>query len=450
MKSPPSLVWIVRLIAAAALALASTTPATAADSVAVVDVRLVDGLGGPPQENRTILIADGRIVAVTPAESPAPKGYRRIDGRGRTLLPGLWDMHVHTLWAEEIPEAFLPRFVGWGVTTVRDMGGDDVGAAAGAAFATAHPDRSPRIYRAGRVLDGPAPVDPSISIAVATPQDARAAVARLAEGGADFVKVYTLLPREAFLAAGDEARRRGLKLVGHLPSTASVDDAIAAGMSDIEHMVAETGGYCPSTDRLACEPVFDKLIAADIAQTPTLLPRLRRADGADHPEWGDDPDLVGLPASVRDYWLGDLRNRRAAAPELTSSRKADFVHETWMASRLIDKGARILAGSDAGTPFSYPGRSLHEELALLVAAGMSPGEAIAAATSGAATFMGAGGRSGRVAPGYDADLILVDGDPTADIGALRTIVLVIRSGVVLDAATLKEMREGDPVDRRSR
>lgn len=433
---------IVRALVGIVLVLAAPAVARAADGVAIVGVSVVDGSGGAAARNRTVLVAGGRIVAVRPAWRGVPDGYRQISGRGRTVLPGLWDMHVHTLSGPEIPEAFFPRFLAWGVTTVRDMGGNEAGSAAAAAFSARHPGRSPRVYRPGRILDGPDPVDPLISIAVATPEEARTAVARLAAEGVDFIKVYTLLPHEAFLAAGDEARRRGLRLVGHLPWKSTVDDAVAIGMADIEHMVAETGGYCPADNRPACEPLFDKLLRAGIAQEPTLLPRFRRAGEAGHPEWGEDPALAAMPASVRDYWLGDLRAKRAAPEALSARRLADFAHERWMAARLIERGATILVGSDAGTPFSWPGRSLHEELELLVAEGLSPSRAIAAATSGAAAFMGAGDHSGRIAAGYDADLLIVEGDPTKDIGALRRIAVVIKGGVVLDRPMLDVMREG--------
>lgn len=429
----PFLVLLLGLVAGPA----APGPARA-ERLAFVDISVLDGTGAPPALHRTVLVADGRIVAVTGLERPPP-GYRRIDGRGRTILPGLWDMHVHSLWSSEVPGAFFPRFVAYGVTTVRDMGGNEAGFEAALAVTAAHPAWSPRVYRAGRILDGPEPVDPSISMAVTTPGDAIAAVDQLADQGVDFIKVYTLLPRDAFLAAGRRAGERGLPVVGHLPATATVDDAISIQMADIEHMQAEIGGYCPKVDRQACEPVFSRLIAAGVAQSPTLLPRYRRAYAATHPGWGRDPELARLPPSVVNYWQDDLADKLAAPAELVARRMSDYDHEVWMAGRLIRKRAPLLAGSDTGTPFAWPGLSLHEELALLVKAGLAPGEAIAIATGGAARFMGAGGHSGRIAPGYDADLVLVEGDPSRDIADLRRIVAVVRGGVFLDRATLARM-----------
>lgn len=405
------------------------------ERLAFVDVNVIDGTSHAPEQHRTVLVAKGKIVAVTSASRRAPWGYRQIDGRGRTLLPGLWDMHVHSEWLPDVPAAFFPRFVAYGVTTVRDMGGNEAGYAAARAFAAAHPDQSPNVYRAGRILDGPEPVDPTISIAVGTPQEAVAAVDRLADEGVDFIKVYTLLPRDAFLAAGRRAAERNLSIVGHLPAEATIEDALTVHMATIEHMQAEIGGFCPESDEATCDPIFDRLICCT-AQTPTLLPRYRRAYAATSPEWGEDPELARLPAAVRDYWLADLRDKLTASAERSARRRKDYDHEVWMAARLNAKGATMLAGSDAGTPFSWPGRSLHEELRLLVKAGMTPSRAISIATWGGALVMGAGQHSGRIFKGYDADLLLVEGDPSRNIADLGQILMVVRNGKLLDRSTL--------------
>lgn len=405
------------------------------ERLAFIDISVIDGTGSAPEPHRTVLVANGKIVAVTDATRRPPRGYRHIDGRGRTLLPGLWDMHVHSEWSPDVPAAFFPRFVAYGVTTVRDMGGNEAGYAAARAFAAAHPDQSPKVYRAGRILDGPEPVDPTISIAVGTPQEAVAAVDRLADEGVDFIKVYTLLPRDAFLAAGRRAAERNLPIAGHLPADATIDDALSVHMATIEHMQAEIGGFCPRSDAATCDPIFDRLICC-IAQTPTLLPRFRRAYAATNPDWATDPELARLPGAVRDYWLADLRDKLAAPAELSARRRKDYDHEVWMAARLNARGATMLAGSDTGTPFSWPGRSLHEELRLLVEAGMTPSRAISIATWGGALMMGAGLHSGRIFKGYDADLLMVEGDPSRDIGDLRRILVVVRNGKLLDRPTL--------------
>jgi imidazolonepropionase-like amidohydrolase len=429
-------VLLAALIAGPALAAPPSGP------LAIVDVGVIDGTGAPRQPHRTVLVRDGRIQAVKPAGAPVPKGYRRIDGRGMTLIPGLWDMHVHSLWDPSAPKVFLPRFVAYGVTSVRDMGGNEAGWRAGRDFMADSPDWAPRLYAAGMILDGPRPVQAEVSIAVADAAEARAAVDQLADEGADFIKVYTLLPREAFLAAADEARKRGLRIVGHLPASVSVDEAIAAGMSDIEHMVAETGGYCPRDNEAACGPIFVRLAAARIAQTPTLRVRQVRATLADPLGWASDPDLALMPAVVRRDWLAELAGRDPAKVELNARRKADFAHEDWMATGLIRAGAPILVGTDSGTSFVYPGRSLHEELMLLCQAGLTPLQAIAAATGQAADFMGA--NSGYVLPGRDADLVLLAADPSREIANTRRIVAVVRLGVLHDRAELDKVLARKP------
>ena len=432
------------LAAALALCLAAAGPVPL-EGLAIVDVAVIDGTGAAPVLHRTVLVESGRIKAVTAADRPPPGRYRRIDGRGRTLIPGLWDMHVHALWDEAAPAAFFPRFVANGVTTVRDMGGNEAGERAAAEFAASRRAWSPVVFRSGRILDGPAPVDPSVSIAVSSPAEARAAVDRLADSGVHFIKVYTLLSRDAFLAAAARARERNLPVAGHLPTEVTIEDAAVAGMASIEHMQAEIGGYCPASDEAACGPIFSRLAAVGIAQTPTLIARYHRGHGAAHPEWSGEPEFALMPKIVRDYWRSALDAWVAAPPERALARLRDFEHEQRMAAWLAASDAVVLVGSDTGTPFAYPGRSLHEELELLVGAGMTPLEVISAATWGAARFMGAGERSGRIAPGYDADLVLLDADPSADIRATRRIRAVVRAGVLHDRAALNRvLAEGRP------
>ncbi len=434
----------MRLWLALLLVLALGGQARAADRWALVDVTVIDGTGSAADPHRTILIEGERIVAVTSARRRLPAGVRRVQGRGLTVIPGLWDMHVHTLAGADMPPVFLPRFVAWGVTTVRDMGGDEAGWASARAFMAKRPDWTPRIYRPGRILDGPKPVQADVSIAVSTPDEARAAVDRMAGEGADFIKVYTLLPPDAFRAVVAEARLRGLRVAGHLPFGVSVEDAIAAPMLSIEHMVAETGGLCPADQPSACAPIFARLAEARLAQTPTLDVLSHGAQAADHPEWALDPELKLMPPAVRADWLDELERRRTAPSATKERRKAAWAHDLWMAKGLIAAHVPVLAGTDTGTLFVYPGRSLHEELALLVEAGLSPLQAISAASWRAATLMGAGDRSGRIAPGFAADLVLLSADPSRNIANTRRIRAVVKSGRLHDRRALDRVLRGEP------
>jgi imidazolonepropionase-like amidohydrolase len=401
--------------------------AQAASRLALMDVTVIDGTGSQPEPHRTVLIEGERIVAVTPSGQAPPRGFRRINLAGKFVIPGLWDMHVHTLWSDEVPRVFLPRFVAYGVTTVRDMGGNEAGWAAARRVIAERPAWTPRIYRAGPILDGPEPVDPRVSIAVADAASGRAAVDLLAGQGVDFIKVYTLLPPEAFRAVAERSRELGLRVAGHIPFGATLDDVIAARMASIEHVNAELGGYCAKDDHPACPQAFQRLIAAGVVQTPTLLVRERRAYAGDNPGWVQDPEFRAMPAGVRAEWSSSLAAYLGASADRRQSRKSDFEHERWMTSQLIAAGAAVLVGTDTGTAFAYPGRSIHEELGLLVDAGLSPLQAIAAATGASARFMG-DERGGRIDAGFAADLVVLDADPSIDIRNTRRIRAVVRAG----------------------
>jgi imidazolonepropionase-like amidohydrolase len=367
-----------------------------------------------------------------------PAGARVLDAQGAYAVPGLWDMHVHALWDTAVAERFLPAFVAHGVTGIRDMGGSlEVlrharGRIAGGGLT------APRIVAAGAVLDGPEPVDPSISLRVSTPAEARAAVDSLDRAGADFVKVYTLMPPDLFQAAAARARELGMPVAGHVPGEVDPRDAARAGMRTMEHMRAELGGYCTRATQPACDSIVPVLRERGVWQTPTLLPRWFRGhmDSVDL----SDPRLAGLPPVVRDYWLAE-HGQKLAQRSADDWRRLRGEHdeERWLAGYLQQSGLALLAGSDAGVPFVHPGGGLHEELAMLVEAGLTPMQALQAATRNAAQALAADSL-GTLEPGKVADVVLLAANPLDDIRNTRRVVAVVLGGRVLDRAALDAMR----------
>ncbi len=417
---------------------AQPAPVTLIRRASVVDVA-----DGRILRDHAVLVRGDRIERVGPdalVSVDASPAAIRIDAGGRYLIPGLWDMHVHALWDPIVTTTVLPSLLTQGITGVRDMGGTlDVLALVRAQLA-AGTLRTPQIVSAGPILDGPAPVDPSVSIAVTTEADAVAAVGRLAHAHVDFIKVYTLLPASAFRAVMAEASRRGLRVSGHVPADISPIEAAEAGMQSIEHMRAELGGYCTRATEAACAPVIAAFRAHGTWQVPTLAVRRARAY-LDEPARATDPRLAGEPRALRDAWLA-TRQRRIAQKGESGFRtmRAEFDNERWLAGHLHRSGVPLLAGSDAGADFSYHGYGLHDELAELVTAGLSPLEALQAATIRAATFLGRQGRTGEVRAGADADLVLLDDNPLADIGAVSRIRGVMTRGAWLPRAELDRMR----------
>jgi imidazolonepropionase-like amidohydrolase len=224
-------------------------------SVIIENFTIVDVTGGPLQLHRTVIVEDNHIQGIYQVPPPS-KAATRIDGTGKFLIPGLWDMHVHTVFGDWFPhgkEIALPLFIANGVTGVRDMGGE-LGVlqqwrkeiAAGTLL-------GPRMVIAGPMLDGPQPRFPS-SIAIATPADGRRAVNDLKRRGVDFIKLQSLIPRDAVFAIADEARKQGIPFVGHVPDSIRASEASNAGQKSFEHLIGIFEGSSPLEDEFLKGP----------------------------------------------------------------------------------------------------------------------------------------------------------------------------------------------------
>jgi hypothetical protein len=449
-----------------------------ATAIAIADVTVVDATGSAPLPHMTVIIKGDRIDAIRPAAAAdVSERVRVVDGAGRFLIPGLWDAHVHTFVFPWQPEVYLPLLVANGVTGLRDMGGafpmdaiDEVGAAIGVSERV-----GPRIV-AGKMVDGPTPVWP-FALRAGTAAEGRQAVAAIAEAGADFAKVYTLLPREAFFAIADAANEANLPFAGHVPITVTAAEASEAGQRTIEHYTDSMLPYC-STDEEALlaelraaasgpEPVqtyaatffaalprmletFDPGKAAVLAGrfaanqtwfTPTLVIG-RNAALAGDPALLADSRLRHLPPQVVASWQPQADADQAASPGVDPAiarRSLEVGAEITLAMQRA--GAPVLAGTDLGLPYVLPGFSLHDELALLVDAGLEPLAAIQAATRDAAHAVGRDDL-GTIEPGKLADLVLLNADPLADIANTTRIGAVVANGRLLDQPTLGRLLPG--------
>lgn len=413
-----------------------------AEQVVIRDVTVVDVRSGALLPQRTVMVVGSRIAEVGPAVGTAvPKDARVIEGAGLFLIPGLWDMHSHSLWSMEAVRSFLPVYVAQGVTGIRDMGGRlDVLADYRAAMKQGHVPW-PRVIAAGQVLDGPEPVQAEISIAVTDARSAIAAVDSLKVAGADFVKVYTLLGREAYFAAVDEARRVGLPVSGHLPAAITAEEAVLAGQTSIEHLRDEL-------EPLLCSPLKpdDCVRLAALMrehhtwQVPTLV-ALRNKANFDDPALDSDPRRRFLPAALRAEWSAERNAKLERGGDYLARKRAWYADEIWVARTLVREKVPMLAGSDAGVAFSYPGFGLHDELALLVEIGMTPLEALRAATWSPAVFLGERASMGAIEVGRTADMVLLRENPLADIRATRAIEAVVLRGRVFDRQDLRDLLE---------
>ena len=403
------------------------------ETLAIVGVTVIDTSGGRATTNRTVTIRDG-IIASVAANDVVPPGARRVDGRGRFLIPGLWDMHTHH---QLTGEASLPIYVANGVTGTRDMGGD---------LETILPLRQrtqagqllgPRIIAAGPILDNRPPEWP-LRLTVRTADDGRNAVRSLKSRGVDFIKVHDATPVEAYLAIAEEAKRQNLVLAGHLPRGITVEQAVSAGQRSIEHLASLRlvnqclGGQPYSEER--CRSLFDDLAKSGIWQTPTLV-NWRKMFTLDTPDGNPDQDHVAyLSPGFRDFLS---INRQMS--NLTPQRVRDMIGASETAAKATSgmqkAGVGILAGCDG----MVPGFCLHDELALMVEGGMSAAAALQTATVNPAKYLGLEKTFGSVEVGKTADLVLLDGNPLEDIANIRRTRAVVLDGRYFDRPALDEL-----------
>jgi imidazolonepropionase-like amidohydrolase len=384
-------------------------------TIFITHVNLIDGAGESEQADMTIAIRGDRIAAVgKSAMTPAEPDALVIDGSGKYAIPGLWDMHVHI----SDQRAYLPLLVAKGITAVRDMGGSlDVLQDWRRAIA-AGTMQGPHIIASGPFVDGPHPAWPN-SIAVDTPDDARTAVRHLKEAGADFVKVYSLLPRPAYFAIADESRRQRIPFAGHVPLSVTAEEASDAGQLTIEHIADLM--RCPNPEDLS-----RRLAVNGTWVVPTLVVLQRAANMA-------PSRLDTVPAVIRQGW------EHALPPVVDPSA---FRKALNIVGAMQSHGVRLLAGTDTPAPYVVPGFSLHDELALLVRAGLTPMQALRTATRNPAEATGVLASRGTIEPGKIADLVLLEADPLADIANTTRIATVVLRGQPIPKASLEAMSAG--------
>jgi imidazolonepropionase-like amidohydrolase len=400
---------------------------------------VIDGTGAPPTRDRTILIVDGRIRAIGgPQDTIAlPAGGEELDLRGRAVIPGLWDAHVHSLLDDGVAETFAPAFLGNGVVGVRDMGGFLPALLHQRERLARDPWAGPRLFAAGAILDGSDPIDPRISLAVADSADAVYAVGLLAARQVDFLKVYSTLAPDAWRAVLAEGRRLHLPVAGHLPYGTSALEAARLGQASIEH---DQGIDLRCRERSpGCDALFTTLLGAGTRVVPTLVVQQQGAT-LDRGSVTDDWRRGYVPRSLRADWVtyAHARTKGGGVRQLRKERE-DFALEVTLAGAIARAGVPLLAGSDAGALYTYPGYSLHDELALLVRAGLTPVQAIHAATGAVTEFLGLADSLGTIRVGMAADLLVLTADPVRNIRNTQRIETIIFRGRKYDREGLDSL-----------
>jgi imidazolonepropionase-like amidohydrolase len=459
--------WLSRAIASCLL----LTPISVAQgqsppaSIVIIHATVIDPSTSSVLTNRTVVIAGDHITSVSDAANfRLPKNARVIDATGQYLIPGLWDMHVHSAFGDWFPggrEIILPLFIANGVTGVRDMGGDIPVLMEWRQDVADGKIIGPRMVISGPMLDGYLPNGklrfPS-SIAITTPASAVAAVNLLKAQGVDFIKVQSVISHDAYLAAAAEAHKQGLPIVGHVPDKVRLKEVVEAGQKSIEHLMGIFEGcsieedkfikgegdlklLLTTQDQQRCDSLLKMLAQNQTWQVPTLAWQ-RGGTFLDQRDLKHQPLDKYVPAYWRDVTWHRFTDEMM--PDLLRDplalRQEYFVHNLQMVGALHHAGVPFMAGTDAAPGvYIMPGFSLHDELANFVEAGFTPMEALQTATSNPARFLGMEARLGSVEPGKIADLVLLSANPLEDIRNTRKISIVVANGRLFDRAALDQI-----------
>ncbi|WP_187345149.1 amidohydrolase family protein [Cystobacter ferrugineus] len=451
-------------------------PAAVDADYALTHVTVIDAAGTPPQSDMTLLIKGERIVALHKSDDvELPEGLKTVDLQGKYLMPGLTDMHVH---AQELEQVFPLLHVVNGVTTLRDMDGSP--------FLLEWRRRieegrmlGPRMILGSTIIDGTPSLwqnSPVPHVSVRNEAEGREAVRQARAQGYDFIKVYSRLSREAYFGIADEARLQQMPFAGHCPDLVTTAEASAAGQASFEHLYgvmyatsSEEAELRERVGEITLRPdtltgyntwfqqthavewdaartyssakglqLFNQLARNGSAQVPTLILHdvLDRSMDLDM----DDARLKYLPASVVAGWRWQLAEiyLQGRSAEESEQRRDLFNRRLALVGQMHRAGVRVLAGTDSTTPWVFPGFSLHDELALLVQAGLTPLQAIQSATLEPARYLGMQDSLGTVEQGKVADLMVLDANPLDDIRNTTRIHSVVVRGRFISAEERRE------------
>jgi len=426
--------------------------------------------------DQDVLIQGDRITAIGPSATvPFSSQGLRVDGRGKFLIPGLVDMHVHLLGRDEVNDV-LAMFLAYGITTIRQMSGSP-GVLALRRKVQDGEVPGPTIFTVGELIDGSPPVWDRGTTVVTTPERARTEVDRQKQAGYDQVKVYDNLLSPEYEAVMAEAARVGISVVGHLPKDVPLERALQLHQSSIEHLTGyltyvqrsdspfvfahrdvrphagtekSAGHASNATVAHASSPDLEmpkwvdpekipeiaKLTAAaGTWNVPTLVTLANAKRKEEYPQAWKRPGMQYATKSMRDWWNSDVETSDPAARGRLLEVRLSMVRA------LHQAGAKLLVGTDTPHPFVLPGLSAHDELRNFIAAGLTPYEALWSATRGPAEFLGQPQEFGVVAAGARADLLLLEANPLTNVDNASRMVGVVVRGRWLSMERLRQNLE---------
>ncbi len=433
------------------------------ESLVIRNVTVIDATGAPAHPHTNVAVSGDRIVAIGP--KAALNGARVVDGTGKFLIPGLWDMHVH-LWESD---PMFGLYVANGVTGIRDMGSELQRTLAWKREIQVRKRVGPRIFTSGPAIGPPVQEAGKLArIPVTDSYQAQRAVDSLDDDGADFVNILSGLPHDVYMAVAYRARLLRIPFEGHLPDSVTFAEAINARQRTIEHLfgmplalsAAETEVRTERSDALAkndptapanarehsydslsenkAKELFQQAARYGTWQCPTLTLRERMAL-LNAEQLATDARLKYVPKKIVKTWEDPREQRKKRTIEELWASKKEYEKCLQIAQWIARSGSDLLAGTDTGDPYVLPGFALHDELKLLVDAGLTPMQAIQAATRNPARFFRLETTLGTVEKGKTADLVLLDADPLQDIRNTQKVDSVILRGRLFTRKDLEKL-----------
>jgi hypothetical protein len=415
--------------------------------------------------DRTVVLEGERIKAVGSPDRPVrvPEGAPTIDARGKFLIPGLIDAHAHVVIHVGLPDGstslqnphlngaeILPLFLGNGITSVRNTGDEIVAEAGVAYFAKLHPERSPRLFLCSSLLDGDPPFHRYVGRALTDPSQVPAFVEDMAGWNVTSLKIYVGTDRPVGRKIIEEGHRRGLIVTAHLGKY-SAQDAVVDGVDCLEHiwsvfnyLIPPEAGRLPfprsdvDLSNPRAKALVGMLARRQVWVDPTLVVFRNMLLLPDTDAVFRHPDNALVPKRMLAYWH-QYPNRSRLPASTLEPRRRELQKYQELVGMLYRAGVPLLAGTDTPCPYVPPGFSMHQELELLVEAGLPPAVALQAATIQGARVLKQDAHLGSIEAGKLADLVILDADPLADIRNTRRIHRVIRGGLVLDPRSLFQL-----------
>ena len=427
------------LAAAAVLQAAFVAGESQTRPLVLDNVRIIDGTGAPPVERARIVIEGDRIVRIGAAASvPLPAGADTVDLTGSTIVPGLIDLHFHI---ETDPKLAL-RQLSHGVTAFRDPGQWNEKFEGLRRMIDADHLPGPRIFTTGPHIDGENPAYPADSVVARDADEARRLAERNVQQGASALKIYFRLPLASAKAVIDVCQARGIPCTAHL-EILDARDLIAAGLHGLEHITSLGTSILPQVE---AEAYRQAVLANNDARRDGRYETFARAD-LDGPQaqalyavlrarrpWIDPTLAVFERRSPSTGGSGETGAPPGTKAEMVTVMVAGFAKMKQLTRRVTQEGARLVMGGHSTVPFAERGEAPWRELELLVESGLSPLEALTAATGTAAAFLYRGDEFGTLRPGLKADLVVLRGDPSRHITAIRSVQRVMVGGAWIDAA----------------